>query len=121
MQRLKRIQEYLTSHGLESTIRLNVFYDTIILHALGDTYLDEPIFLDMRLQPNLRMGHLCYFSIQEQVYKLYLVDYEARHTTNSRYRDMTGTWPIHDSLIRKTHFIAEATTPEALMQEVWGT
>ena len=121
VQRLKKVQEYLTSHGLESTIRLNVFYDTIILHALGDTYLDEPIFLDMRLQPNLRMGHLCYFSIQDQVYKLYLVDYEARHTTNSRYRDMTGTWPIHDSLIRKTHFVAEATTPEALMQEVWGT
>lgn len=121
VQRLQQLQTHLKQHGLETTIRLNVFYDTIILHSLGETYLDEPIFLDMRLQPNLRMGHLCYFSIREQVYKLYLVDYEARHTTNNRYADMQGTWPIHDSLIRKTHFVTEATTPDALMQEVWGS
>jgi hypothetical protein len=105
---------------METTIQLNVYYDTIILHSLGDTYLDEPMFLDMRSQSQ-RMGHLCYFSIEEQVYKIYLVDFEARQTTSSRYQEMVGRWPIHDSLIRKTHFVASAKTCAELAQQLWST
>ena len=120
IQRLEALRKYLETHHMVPEIRLNVFYDTIILHDLIETYLDEPIFLDMRMQKNMRMGHLCYFSISRQVYCLYLVDYEARQG-NSRHHNIEGRWPIHNSLIRKTHFVAEATTPEALMREVWGT
>ncbi len=120
IDRLQALADFLENQNLPTQIRLNVFYDTIILHSLEDTYLAEPLFLDMRVQEGLRMGHLCYFSIAEQVYKLYLVDYEARRA-NSRHHNLEGRWPVHDSLIRKTHFVAEATTPEALMQVVWGS
>jgi leucyl-tRNA---protein transferase len=120
ISRLEEFQRYLEAHHMAPKIRLNVFYDTIILHDLGETYLDEPIFLDMRMQKNMRMGHLCYFSISQQVYRLYLVDYEARQG-NSRHNNTEGRWPVHNSLIRKTHFVGEATTPEALMRDVWGT
>jgi leucyl-tRNA---protein transferase len=120
ISRLEEFQKYLEAHHMAPKICLNVFYDTIILHDLGETYLDEPIFLDMRMQKNMRVGHLCYFSISQQVYRLYLVDYEARQG-NSRHHNTEGCWPVHNSLIRKTHFVGEATTPAALMRDVWGT
>ena len=122
ISRLQAVKEFLGERNLPSTIVLNVFYDTIILHALGNAYLDEPLFLDMRFNSSTRVGHLCYFSIQDQCYRLFLVDFEARRAKKHKGMDvLEGGWPIHGSLIRKTHFIAEASSPEELLKDVVET
>ncbi len=119
LQRLTELKAFLMTHGLESRVCLNVFYDTIILHNLEDVYLEQPLFLDMRVQQGIRIGHLACFCIEEQVYKLYLVDYEDRRTS-TRHQPVEGGLPMHEYLIRKTHFLAKSTTPQALMEVIWG-
>ena len=121
VDRLTEMKVVLEAMGIQTTMRLNVHYDTIILHALGDVYVDEPLVLDMRLDPNQRIGHLCYFAIHQQRYKLILADYESR-TSNREAKNPTSEdgFPEHQSLIRKTHLITESDAITDLLMAIWG-
>jgi arginine-tRNA-protein transferase len=121
IDRLTEMKVVLDAMGIHTRMRLNVHYDTIILHALGDVYVDEPLVLDMRLDTNQRIGHLCYFAIHQQRYKLVLADYESR-TSNREAKEPTTDegFPEHQSLIRKTHLIAESESIADLLMAIWG-
>ena len=98
VDRLTEMKVVLEAMGIQTTIRLNVHYDTIILHTLGDVYVDEPLVLDMRLDPNRRPGHLL-FCDSSATYKLILADYESR-TSNREAKIPTSEdgLPEHQSL-----------------------
>lgn len=119
--KLTELKTVLDAMGIETRIRLNVHYDTIILHALGDVYVDEPLILDMRLDPKQRVGHLCYFAIHQQRYKLILADYESRKSARlPRNTNVSEGYPEHQSLIRKTHLLSESESIADLLMAIWG-
>ncbi len=121
IERLTKMQDQLLQYEIPSRMILNVHYDTIILHGLGDIYVDEPMLLDMRSDTSLRMGHLCYFSISKQRYVLVLADYESRKgiSTDDDGIEDKG-YPIHRSLVRKTHSIAEGNSVEEILSVIYG-
>ena len=120
IERLEQLRDGLNTFGIPTRMILNVHYDTIILHALGDIYVDEPMVLDMRLDVSLRMGHLCYFSISKQRYVLILADYESRRGISSEAEQTEDGFPMHRSLIRKTHLIAEGNSVEEVLRVICG-
>ena len=117
-RKLEEAKDWLMDHGVTSRIFLNQHYDTVILNALGDLYLDEPLALDIRLKPDDRMGYLCHYSIYTEEYSLFLVDFEARRRLEVPLVEDTEHFPIYTSLIRKTHLVARGRTPHQVFSTV---
>ena len=114
---LQHTQAYLQSKGVESIIRMNVHYDTIILNELSDLYLEEPLFLDIRMGEHTSVGHMCYYSIQRKCLRLFLVDFDSKSGIPfSKSVFAEEGIPVHTSLIRKTYFIADGETPEEVFR-----
>ena len=120
IQKLMELCDFLKEKGIQSRIMLNQHYDTIVLNGLGDRYLDEPIFLDLRIR-NHSIGQLCYYSMKNREFELVLADYEARklmaHNPQQKY---PNGWPIHSALIRKIHFLTVSSDIEALFLDIFG-
>lgn len=117
-RKLEQAQEWLLDNGVESQIFLNQHYDTVILNALGDLYVDEPLGLDIRTKKSSRMGYLCYYSIQQQEYSLYLVDFESRRRVGLPLVELTDNYPLYTSLIRKTHLVARGESISQVLSTV---
>jgi len=121
LNKLKEVQAFLGEKGLETNIIINVHYDTIILNELGDLYLEEPLCLDIRLDKNSSIGHLCYYSIRNRCLRLFWADFESK--TGIPYSSSVESddgLPIHTSLIRKTYFVADGQTPVDVFFDVYG-
>ena len=113
-RKLEEAKGWLMERGVTSRLFLNQHYDTVILNALGDLYVDKPLALDIRLKPSDRMGYLCHYSIYSEEYSLFLVDFEARRRLEVPLVEDTEHFPIY----RKTHLIARGLTPEQVFSTV---
>lgn len=123
IHQLQRAQQYLQKRHVQSTILLNVHYDTVVLNSLSETFLEQPVFLDVRFDKNNRLGLMCYFCLEKRKYVLVMADYESREIRSRRPIDECThpqSIPEHRYLVRKTHFMAEADTPEDLFIGVYG-
>jgi leucyl-tRNA---protein transferase len=121
LKKLNQVKLFLEEKGLQANILINVHYDTIILNELGDLYLEEPLFLDIRLDKQSSIGHLCYYSIRKRCLRLYWADFESKTGIPFSQSVISDEGiPIHTSLIRKTYFVADGQTSVELFCDVYG-
>lgn len=121
-QKLRAAETKLKEIGIASQIFLNVNYDTVILNALGELFIDAPLCLDIRVKiadRRNRVGYLCYYSVHSKEYSLYLVDFEARKRIGRQMIEESEGYPSYTTLIQKTHLIERTSDLETLFSTLY--